>query len=281
MKQNSGSLCFTVTGEFITKISRTWWADEDRPEKALNILREAFPDMKEADRLCIVTGSKKLTGDSTVGCNLIDDDATVSECGNTLTLDRMIARFRLREDENADYMQLATGDTAKLASPHGLVEVPSRRTELRTNAWGRREPVLKDGVDLESIPYREIGVSSPATPATPATPTAPAEPRPISRLKPKSLSSIPKDAEDGWLSPGGKFFTCGVMEHILLADDLGATQGELEKRGWLSLSAGKIHAPYRSLDGAAATQAQLNRIFDWCLARKEDMPYWAKEKENE
>jgi len=267
MAAGAEHICFTVTGEFITNMSRTLWADEDQPEKALNLLRAAFPDMEEADRLCIVTGSKKLTGDSNVGCELESDNVIESQCGNPLTLDNMLRRFREREDESEDLLQLATGQTARMASPHGRVEVPLRRTRIETTECFRGVCVLKDDVDLEKIPYRKCGMSYKVQ-----VHKAPEADKPSTRPT-VALDSIPANATDGWLSPEGKFYQCGWQEHISLAFDLGETQNALEQKGWIKLSANEIFEPYRP----PATQAQLNRIFDWCRATSRKFPKWLEE----
>lgn len=271
---------FTITGEFVTNMSRTLWADEEQPEKALNLLRAAFPGMKEADRLCIVTGSKKVTGDSNAGCELEDDNATESPAGNPLAtaIDRMMASIRKKEEERMDLRALVTGDTVNMGSPQGLIEVPRHRTERR---GVMNRAVLKEGVELENIIYRGLSNEDGDFLGEPIRrPTAreldeearsenPDEPLPV------PLDTIPKDATDGWLSPEGKFYQCGWREHISLAGDLGKTQVMLEQQGWIKLSANQIFEPYRP----PVTQAQLTRVYDWCVANEKELPWWAKEEE--
>ena len=60
----SKQLHFTVEGEFLTQVSRQLWADERQPEKAINLLKESLRGVTMEQVLAILTGSKKLTGNS-------------------------------------------------------------------------------------------------------------------------------------------------------------------------------------------------------------------------
>ena len=139
------NLCFTITGDFLTNISRSLWADEQEPEKALDILRTAFPDMQESDVLCVVTGFKKLVGDSNEGILLVPDDAKVSSNGNSLTLNHMFEELRNSAAREKDYLELLTGTTVFRPSPVGLIEIPRRREkEYATGKLGWKDvPCLK------------------------------------------------------------------------------------------------------------------------------------------
>jgi hypothetical protein len=91
------------------------------------------------------------------------------------------------------------------------------------------------------------------------------------------------DAEDGWLSPDGKLYPCGMEQHNSLQYDLEEHLGveDLEKAGWIKLSGGKIYATGQKIGwylddetNNPPTQSQLNTIFDWCQMHHEDLPWW-------
>ena len=84
---------FNITGEVLTNIARTLWADDQQPEKAQRLLRQALPDMDEGDVLSILTGSKKLVG-NTKGILLEPDQTIKTSLGNSLTIDKIMKRFR-------------------------------------------------------------------------------------------------------------------------------------------------------------------------------------------
>jgi len=260
-----GTVHFTVEGQFLTDISRQLWADEHQPEKALNILRSAFPTMQPVDILAILTGSKKLAGDSDAGIDLLDDNATRSECGSPLSIDQLFRHFRNRIEEGEDCKQLLVGSTFVTASPQGLVEIPVRRKE----DW------LAGKIGLDDMMYRGLNggealESRAAERERTVVLDLPEEPPPP---KPQYIRFIPTTWLDGWLDPEGRFYRCGWMEHISLAHRLGLDQRQMELTGWIKLSGGEffMDLPDR------LTQTQRDLIWDWCRANNKKMPWWLEE----
>lgn len=299
------SVCFRVSGEFLTEISRQLWADEQQPEKAISLLKEGLHGISMEQVFCILTGSKKLIGDSSdpEGIELVDDDAKVSENGFPLDLPALIGRFRAREDKLEDEVQFFSRNTELVSSPKGLVEVPRRRTK-RYEKSGRAPIIgLKEDVDLEKIPHREC------------TPRVRAEKmfQPESQLKRRELGLEPgpegynalgvpydmlKDQEEppspppepeyeitsdcGWLSPDGKFYRCAYMEHISLAIRLGRDEVRLEKLGWIKVQENKFWGDLLCDGGerAKVTQKQRDLVFDYCTKNGLQLPSWMAPEED-
>ena len=252
-------ICFHIDGESFTDLVRSIWADEDEPAKALNILEAGFPNLAEADRYAILCGDKKLLGDSREGLQLVPDDVKQSKHGNSLHAKDVIAKQAPRIDRLEDQYQLAAGQVARVASPKGLVEIPQRRLK----AWRRGDATL------ETVPYRlteraEVLANEGMFAHSEEAEEAEQEPSP----KPDKYIS----GADGWLAPDGKFYRCGVQEHIALSDALGKTCEQLEKLGWIKLSGGKAFEPEKQ-----ATQAQIDLVYDWCKKEKITQPYWLED----
>lgn len=104
-----GKAYFVIHGEWLTNHVRSLWADENRPDYALKTLQLAFSDMDESLMLSILSGSKKMTGNSTNGINVVDDDAKQSPGGNPQPSQKQI-------DMTWDYCQ-----KHKLKMPHWML----------------------------------------------------------------------------------------------------------------------------------------------------------------
>lgn len=87
--------------------------------------------------------------------------------------------------------------------------------------------------------------------------------------------------EDGWVLPDGKFYPCGYMEHIWLAEKLGKPEREAEKAGWVKISHGLDGTLYIHRGERDVTQKQINTVFDWCTKHRKPLPHWAGGKDNE
>jgi hypothetical protein len=255
-QSNAETLHFVIEGASLTNLCRQLWADEGEPEKAFRILGSAFPDMCKADIGAILVGEKKLIGDSTIGCDLVDDDVELSPHGNLLSVEAVIGRFRTKLDDLEDWKEMAIGRTTKMASPKGLVAIPTRKQRAYTE--GR--------VALDDIPYREIEARVPDL-----GPRISSDEIPIKEVKldpPKASYTI--NSRDGWLSPDGKFYTCYYGEHIALAEALGFTERELEKKQWMKIQEGGCHPPEKE----KLSQKQRDLVFDWYTSRKKELPWW-------
>lgn len=94
-KTESGVLHFTITGEFLTAISRNLWA-EGACSKALRMLIHGLHGFTEENALAVLTGRKKLVGENTL--QLVKDNAKTDNRG--LKLPRSVAEMaRLKDSE--------------------------------------------------------------------------------------------------------------------------------------------------------------------------------------
>jgi len=256
------AIAFNITGERLTDIVRTLWADDQQPEKAINILRSAFPEMVEGTMYLILCGSYKLVGDSH-GMTLEDDDTTESKLGNPLSIEHTIKTIRDKYETKQDYFQLAIGETHAVGSVKGRIEIPKRRKKQ----WEKGE------VGLEDIPYRQTMFGSwyrhsrfdselESLESYPEPdPTEPEDPPPPEY----KITTI-----DGWLSPDGKYYRCPLRGHTDMADRLGFQDIKLEKRGWVKISGGEVYY----LD--KINQRQRDMLFDWYSSREVELPEWMK-----
>lgn len=269
---------FSISGAYITALCRTFWADEGEPERALKLLEAAFPTMDRSDMFCIITGSKKLVGDSNNGVDLEADNAKVSECGNDLSLEAVLGRFRKKDDEAQDWLQLATHQTEVVPSPKGPIEVPRRRTKSR-KGLGDNIYLNAEYEDLKDIPHREI------TTDIDCRRFLNKDKRRRERLEEVGIEEVKRPAppearltitqENGWLSRDGKFYPCRYWEHRDLAWSLGYDERNLETLGWIKVQKSgedKHTMFYWEYDHFKPTQAQIDLIFDYCTKNKQEMP---------
>lgn len=255
------TVCFVIEGDWLTDLVRSLWADEGEPEKALKILNTAFPTMQDSDIMAIMIGEKKLIGDSSKGCDLVADGVTESKHGNPLSVASVISRFREKLEDRNDWIEMAVDRTTKIASPEGLVAIPTRRLKA----------YKKGDITLEDIPYRKIKTFS-ITPEV-RTPIEDELPEPKPRPYPKPSPVI--DNIHGWLSPEGKFYSCEYSGHIRLADELGFEEWRLEELQWIKITAGDCFAP----ENGKPSQKQRDMIFDWFTKRDKKLPWWFNDED--
>ena len=240
-----GTVCFHIHGEDFTRLVRSLWADEQAPERALRILEAGLPDMGFEDRLSVLTGRKKLVGDSRDGGLGLEEDSTAqSPHGNALSVEAVIGSFRSQiHDLKARERTL----------------LDSWREEEAEKERERLEEELETQKELQE--ERVAQMQEEADRAEPRKP-------------PKYKRSI--TGQSGWLSPKGKFYPCGYMEHISMAGRLGKNELDLEERGWVKIQNGTAFRPGGLRHDLPATQRQIDLLFDWCTARGEELPYWLK-----
>lgn len=255
---NEQAVYFYVIGKDFTALVRSIWAAESAPDRALRILADSFPRIPEADRIAICLGSKRLEGDSRDGLTLEDDDA-MSIHGVPLSLDSVIGGFRRDIDRLEDHIALLTENTVTIASPKGLVKIPRRKAD----AYKAGE------VGLDDFPYREL--KQPCFPFTSDFDEPEPEPEP-----PEAFDSITTDS--GWLSPDGRFYPCGWMEHMATLDRLKRTGTQADRQGWIKIQRGEAYSSYYTHDtGAPPTQRQIDMLFDWFTEKGETLPAWITE----
>jgi hypothetical protein len=276
-------LCFSVTGKFLTDLGRKLWADDQDPEKALDLLKTAFPDMPQSVVMSVLLGEKKLTGDSNIGIEVEDDNQSITECGHDLGLKSTFKRLRDKIDMLEDRIQMAEHVTEFVPSPKGMVEVPSRRTTRYEKQTGGHIG-LKADIDLEKIPHRKIhplrkkeSMLCPARETERANIGLEVEVEPPLPPPPDPQSAITQD--EGWLSPEGKFYPCAYGEHINLATRLGLNSIQMEKTGWLKVQQGKVF--FSDLFGQTEpTQSQRDKVFDYYMKQGQELPSWMKPEDN-
>jgi hypothetical protein len=155
--ETSGTVHFTVEGEFITDIARSLWNLEGQPERALRILKTLMlgkEPMSDADCISIVTGKAKLTGDSDAGI-AIEADGTYEG----KTLEQLVVKLKDERDEaideREDLAQLASGDTMIVPSHTGAREIP-RRKARRTGLSESIGRGLVDGYAFDDAPEEVV-----------------------------------------------------------------------------------------------------------------------------
>lgn len=156
-KLSSGTVHFTVTGEFITQQARSFWAAEDEPEKALRLLKCLY-GITDAQIMDVLEGRSQLVGDSDEGVTLAPDNATEIHGLPLLSPVEQYTKLKRErdeaKDEAADTVQMAIGETVVLSSPTGLREVPFRKTKNNYRAGGPRH-ILIEGYEWEGIEGRK------------------------------------------------------------------------------------------------------------------------------
>lgn len=243
-------LHFSVTGEFITDISRNLWAEGEHA-KAIKLLVDGVHEFTECMALEVVTGKKKLVG--TNNFILVKDSAT-------------------KDNRGLDLPQSVTD--AFTRNRVALAEAKREAQEIATAASQRFEDVedaILGDADLRGVKRKiEDRIDSHWDRVGKAMGLVP-EP------KPEPTAEFEKwDA--GWLSPGGKFYGCKYYEHIALADRLDSNEPALEREGWLKLQKDVWIWPwiYLGREHGKITQPQLDTLFDWHQKKGKRLSDWMK-----
>jgi hypothetical protein len=148
MSATEQTICFKITGEYLTDLTRSLYADEGEPSKAIKILKDAFPEMPDSQIFSILSGEKKLIGDSSIGMDLVDDQTKKSKHGNELGFGSLLNKLQKNKEHVRDLQavnDLYSGNKLVLSgSPFGLVQIPAnylealRRNEIKWNDVPRR-----------------------------------------------------------------------------------------------------------------------------------------------
>lgn len=349
------TMCFKVEGDWLTKFSRTLWADEDQPQKALAVLDCLVGDsegqeMNEEIALRILTGRAKLTGNSTDGIYLEEDHVDVTEHGNALSLQARLRRLSFKSQEAAFEIlcrnQIASKNVKFMASPWGPVYVPyCAWKNITSGEWGWDElrPYIQagdfpltasalkerqsrydyeDGREEIDDNCEQIHAQRAARAALDGADLEDARLVAESRLETMSDEEVEKaatdhvttlaragftnlgvnetvvdkfireqremeentgfptpaadvSAENGWISPNGDFFTCGMIQHDALAIRMGSDTKTVEQTH-VRVSTNSMSG-YRSplqFVGRKLTRRQKDKIWDWCEHHKVDVPPW-------
>jgi len=262
MSDTQKYLQFGIDGEWFTNLVRSLWADEGEPDKALRIMKSAFPDAPESFIIDILTGKKKLMGDSREELLVGPDDTKKSACGNDMSVEAVFSKMHRKLEKEtedlANVCQMAAGDTVFVASRRGRVEIPQR---LSKEHKFKSCSSLKNEFDLDSIPHREAPVMGKSEGFWPSKDDE--ERTPLAGSNEITSST-------GWLSPEGTFYGCAYMGHIELAHDIGEDEIHLEKKGWVKLQNNDLTWDF--FGHFRPTQPQIDHLFDWFKKQNKPLP---------
>jgi len=224
---------FRVHGDFITGLARNLWAEED-VGKAIRLLVQGVTNMDEGTAVMICTGHFKLDGVNDL--QLLPDNA--KEDGRGLPL------LSLRETANRLRQKIADARNNERMAIKNLAKF--------AEAWGG--PIAEKVVQWNVLRQIEEQVEK----------TLPA-PNPV----PERLF---KDWVCGWVDPDGRFYGCSYMEHVSIAERLGATEYQLEKAGWVKISdAFTLMGERPPTDMQKKTVANHHRVHD------RELPFWLED----
>ena len=293
--------CFQISGEFITNQARSFWADEEKPAKALKLLLEGCSGMTRDQAMSIILGKAKLIGINDL--DMVDDDAALSPNGNEL-IDEMEMIEKIQQetaeakDLALDYMDMYYGNTVMVAGPKGPRLIPYRKS-------------TRKGGHFLSPGYATYG--TPAAPWDKMNVWIDIDPPPSSRPKPfeaKANAEAEAEAEaqaqaqakavnvydsfpiptpaykitapNGWLSTDGKFYPCEYGQHARLGYAMKIIKGRtdvdweniMEKAGWMKIQGGKAYLWEKF------TAKQRDLVFDWYVERDKPLPYWLEDEKD-
>jgi len=271
--------CFRITGAFMTEQARSFWSEEQDPERAIRWLMDGLPGITYDQVLAVLEGRQKLTGDS-VGGIVLEPDSASGLPTLSVVMRRERAAREDAEDRAADYAQMAVGATVGLASPGGLRHVPERKV-----ARSSGKMALVDGYD-----WPENAVASGCKPLqvyratdTPWLDRMSAQPaEPGEQYDEESGHELPHpsssiDQENGWLAPDGKFYPCARTGHVQAICDLGLNPAMAEVIGWVKIADGNVFGFLGDAKQARPTEIQIKRVVDYCLTGSHELPHWAQE----
>jgi hypothetical protein len=279
--------CFVVTGEFLTEHARQLWA-ESRPDRAVRLLLDGLHGINVGQVVDVLTGRRRLTGDSSAGIDIEDDDAQSSGGLPLPTLAEMFVKMDRRacmaEEDAHDLTEILANEGVMKPSPYGLVHVSrrvARELEAERITWDDVR-IYRGLMDLDRPPreaqerldrFIEDHGMAPLDPL-------PEPPRPPLKPHPRIVT------DTGWLDREGKFYPCGYQEHIRTATyivedmgleepPIGGAERLLEEKGWIKLAGhgGAFQGERKP------TKRQDKAILDWCLGEGKDqteLPYWLR-----
>ncbi len=273
---------FTVTGEFITQQARSFWADEDEPDRALGLMRMLI-GISDSQIMDVLEGRAKLTGDSTVGVGIEPDNVKLP------TLADVVSQLKRERDEAkdlaADLLQLTNGDVEMVSSPTGRRIVPLRKTSRNSRSCA----VLKDGYewadcenrnpeDKEPPVWRQFDEERYSRKFDSTALAQPPEPLP-SPPEPPRIPPKPDDkitSNTGWLSPDGKFYGCNYSGHNTLMWHLNESPG-----GWIKVSYSDSKQWFFCDDYANVSPAAKAMISVYCAEKAIKAPWWITGKDED
>lgn len=297
------ALHFTVSGEFLTKHARSLWADENRPDFALHTLTTSLEGLTEEQAILIVSGKKKITGDSSKGCQLVNDSALKSPAGNPLlSMEGVLTKLLQHNQRLRENLYDVTNPTHS-PSPRGLVEIgPYALKRIRAGkstfederarkmeSWLERKKVA----DIEESPSeayaQAVTLAKKNSPLMKTIAGSELLERFMSQVKrndadaEKPPHQDPKlESKNGWVDRAGGFWPCNYMGHIALAMRLGEKEVSLEEQGWLKISDSQdpLCIVERDSDVMGVlhegrySDAQKSTVREWCNKHGRRFPKW-------
>lgn len=256
---------FVIGGEWLTEFSRTRWADEGAPFHAVRVLESGFPMFGLNTIMKILTGSLKLTGDSTEGLLLVEDNANKSRQGNPLSFSaimNVLLEDRLKKI-SADMLRPIITRYCDAVERDEMNKIGYR--ELRKMSAQLQEAVdQKPPVGMASLLGTDENVNFMMD--FMSAQSAPIE----AKIGPV------KDNWCGWIKPNGDFYPCRYYQHDPLAVELGFANGdEMLKRGWMKIqekNQGIIKKPADFYWEKKPSQKQIDKLWDWCQANNRTFP---------
>lgn len=286
-------ITFKIEGEWLTQHCRSLWTREDKADIALRTLLDSLIGINYDQALGILDGRYRLVGDSNEGINMVPD----TDRHDLPTLIDVLSKLKKERDEAlddlADLQQLHIGETVEIASPVGLCHIPRRRAH-----FNGKYNVLKDDCELDTLrdEYRLEGIGN--DPTNKCIKYYKRDARWSFDEQKTKFASYHGDTKEyheeeddteppleihdsiisntGWLSPDGKFYPCGHMEHNYIAYRLDKSQVDLERGGWVKLSNGDI---FGFLWGGVVTPTEIQRcmLYDFCSLNKVKLPYFLRD----
>jgi hypothetical protein len=299
---------FQIHGDFITDHCRSL-VEEGKPHNAWLILTDGLPGITIEQAAEVLSGRKKLEGVNDV--DLLDDDKSaqaapefiaklLEDAQEGIRLRKLIEGFR----DVAGVCHMAYHPTigrlggAKRGSPAGLIDekvaaallggdrIPNllmqifpKFTEKEWETyWEKNQDDMYELVS-EVHPWTRKSAASDLA-ARSGLPTKVVEAvlnPPMPQANPKT-GDIKKE-DNGWILPDGKFYPCGFMGHGQLACDLGIDSADrgAEDLGWVRCGLSEMDGTrnVRIKRDKEPTQAQINKVADYCEAHDMELPEWA------
>lgn len=294
-RKQIGTAHFTITGEFMTNHARELW-QEYKFSKVWSLL-DCLIGITREQQEAILLGKKKLIGENNV--ELVDDDwtppdgyASFKEAAERGEHWRELQERRDNEAEEYAHREWwptrgSTNASLKyFAHLEGLVGV-TRAKQLADAAMQRHsENSMMSRIEdeeKETKPRRPTRLEMANHAAKMRMEMAGMD---VSILKdpigmldrgknltPKLCSDM--SSESGWLLLDGKYYGCGYMEHIGLAETLlarktrpGNAEEVGEKLGWVKIAKGLLGL--NIVCQKRPTQKQFTKIWDYCQFHKID-----------
>ena len=280
--------CFVIHGEFVTQQARTFWSEDDDPERALNLLN-CVHGLSYEQHLDILEGRAKLVGSSSTGIKLQPDNQKLP------TLAEVLGRMRKERDEargdTADLLQIINKDTVVVASPTGRRLIPRRQAEIKpgsSTVGTLRKGLGWKGTDSENPEPRFYQCVDEAAYGRsfddvlrplPGIGRVAAEVQEEDHRKAEAAKPLPRDTiteTTGWLSPEGKFYPCRYSQHNQTAWDLDMEPGHLDDVGWIRLQKRNEEEQniFKKDYDAKVPDAQKALLVAFCTSQKIELPWW-------